>query len=466
MDLLAQGVSVDVFEAHSQVGGKAGTASFDDVAFDTGPSILTLPDVFDALFDRCGVSFRERVRLVAPSPVFRYLYPDDVAIDVHLDLDDTLASVASSLGTDARDQLAQFLVRAKRTWDVAGPQFVYGPAPTVGRVLGLGPAAWLSMTQIDAHRTMLSAIRKTVKDQHLQWLLARYATYNGSDPRTAPATLNCIAWVELGLGGFGVSGGMHALAEAMADVIRELGGRIHVDAPVTQVLTDTRRAVGVRVHDTDHLADAVVVNADVAHLIADLLPERLPTPKTERSTSGFTAVVRSRRRPQRAAHTVVFPADYQAEFADMFDAKRPPVEPTVYACAQSTAHERPGWQDAEPVFLMANAPATDDDVDYSALREQVLSRAIQAGLVSSDEPVVWERTPTDLAHRYPRTGGAIYGAASTDRFAAFRRPNNRTAVPGLFVASGSAHPGGGVPLCALSGVQAATQVLRDMRKAS
>lgn len=464
MDLLAQGVSVDVFEAHSRVGGKAGISLSDGVAFDTGPSILTMPDVFDALFDRCGATFRERVTLVAPSPVFRYLYPDDVAVDVHLDLDDTLASVASSLGSDARDQLTAFLKQSKRIWDIAGPQFVYGPAPTVGHVLGLGPAAWISMTGIDAHRTMLGAIRKTVKDKHLQWLLARYATYNGSDPRTAPATLNCIAWVELGLGGFGVSGGMHALALAMAQVIRERGGRIHLDSPVAQVLTDNRRAVGVRVHETDHHADAVVINADVAHLIADLLPGRLPTPKTERSTSGFTAVVRSRARSDRAAHTVVFPHDYDAEFADMFDARRPPAAPTVYACAQSTAHERPGWDDAEPVFLMANAPATDDDVDYSALREQVLSRAIAAGLVSADEPVVWERTPTDLAAQYPRTGGAIYGAASTDRFAAFRRPNNRTSVPGLFVASGSAHPGGGVPLCALSGVQAAKQVLRDLAK--
>jgi phytoene desaturase len=465
MDLVAKGVSVDVFESHSRVGGKAGISMSDGVAFDTGPSILTMPDVFDALFDRCGQTFRDRVSLVVPSPVFRYVYPDDVSVDVHLALEDTLDSVADSLGTDARDQLAAFLKQSKKIWDIAGPQFVYGPAPTVGHVLSLGPAAWLSMTGIDAHRTMLGAIRKTVKDRHLRWLLARYATYNGSDPRTAPATLNCIAWVELGLGGYGVSGGMHALTVAMADVIREQGGRIHLNAPVSQVLTDNNRAVGVRVHDTEHLADAVIINADVAHLIADLLPRRLPTPKTERSTSGFTAVVRSRSRPERAAHTVVFPADYDAEFADMFDARRPPQQPTVYACAQSIAHERPGWADAEPVFLMANAPATDEDVDYAALREQVMSRAIAAGLVSADEPVVWERTPSDLAAQYPRTGGAIYGAASTDRFAAFRRPNNRTSVPGLFLASGSAHPGGGVPLCALSGIQAAKQVLRDVTTA-
>lgn len=465
MDLLAQGMSVDVFEAGNRVGGKANIAVSDGVAFDTGPSILTMPDVFDALFDRCGVSFRDRVSLVTPTPVFRYVYPDGVEIDVHHAPDDTLASVEASLGTAARDQLATFLAQSKRIWDVAGPQFVYGPAPTVANVLALGPAAWLSMTKVDALRTMLGAIRKTVTDQHLEWLLSRYATYNGSDPRTAPATLNCIAWVELGLGGFGVSGGMHALALAMADVIRELGGRIHLNAPVTSIQTDTRRCVGVRVHDDDHHADAVVINADVAHLIHDLLPARLPTPKTERSTSGFTAVVRSALRPERAAHTVVFPEDYQAEFADMFDARRPPQAPTVYACAQSTAHERTGWDGAEPVFLMANAPASDDIVDYAPLREQVLSRAIAAGLVSEDEPVVWERTPTDLAQQYPRTGGAIYGAASTDRFAAFRRPNNRTVIPGLFLASGSAHPGGGVPLCALSGVQAAKQVLRDERKA-
>lgn len=461
VDLAGKGVAVEVFEAHDRVGGKASEQCVDGACFDTGPSLLTLPEVFRDLFARTEADLRDYVELITPSPLFRYRWPDGTDLPVHHALDDTLDSVRDTLGPDAADQLQRFLRRARTTWELSAPRFVLGDAPTLGGVLRMGPLAWLELGRVDVLRSMQRAIERDVSEPHLRDLLLRYATYNGSDPRRAPATLNCIAWVELGLGGYGVRGGMHQLALALVKRLEELGGAVHTNTPVDALITEGGRVTGLRTADQTHHADAVVVNADVAHLLADLLPGSLKTPRTARSTSGLTLVVRSKRRTDRAAHTVVYPEDYLQEFRDLYDHRKPPSDPTLYACAQGVAHGREGWGDDEPVFLMANAPA-DPDASCDALREALLRRAVDSGVIDAGDRVVWERDPAGLEALYPRTGGAIYGAASTDRMAAFKRPPNRAPLPGLYLAGGSAHPGGGVPLCAQSGATAARQLLHDL----
>ena len=318
-----------------------------------------------------------------------------------------------------------------------------------------------ALAAVDPLRTLATAIDGRVREPHLRMLLRRFATYNGSDPRRTPATLGCIAHVELALGGFGIEGGVGALVTALVDLAGRLGVAFEYGRPVRKILVSGGRATGVETDAGALPADAVIANADAAAVLGGLAPGKPVT--GERSTSGWTCVVRSARRP-RPAHSVAFPTDYGAEFADLFDRRRPPADPTVYACAQGVAHGLPGWSDAEPVFLMANAPAESTPTAphvWSALRERVLARAVAAGMVAAGEPVVWERTATDLAERFPGTGGAIYGVASHGPWSAFQRPSSRTSTRGLYLASGSAHPGGGMPLCAISGRLAADALTED-----
>lgn len=465
--LAARGWRVTVCERGARSGGKAGVAVIDGVEVDTGPSVLTLPEAFDAVFQRAGTRLADHVGLRAPDPAFRYVYPDGAVVDVRPRADDTVAGVARSLGADAARELSSFLLYARRVWDAAAPHFVLGPSPGFGALLA--PGALSALLHIDPLRTMKGAIDAQVRSTHLKHLLYRYATYNGSDVRSAPATLNCIAHVELTLGGFGVEGGIHALVRALAGVAERLGVELRHDAHVARILVEGGRTRGVELADGTRIdAEVVVANADVAHVVADLLPNGtrhgLPSPLAP-STSGWTAILRARRAPEpsvaRVAHTVVFPVDYTAEFADLFDRARPPEDPTIYLCAQEACHGRAGWPDAEPVFVMANAPAGHDG-DCAELKDRVLARLVASGLAADDDAVVWERTPAGLAEAFPGSRGSLYGAASNSAFAAFKRPPNRVpGVRGLYLASGSAHPGGGMPLCARSGLAAADAALGD-----
>lgn len=461
--LAASGVSVTVLEQASEPGGKAGVVEIDGVRCDTGPSVLTLPEVFDELFAMAGTTLADQVELVHPDPAARYRWPDGTAVDLHVHLPGTLASVREALGAGAEAELASYMEYAGRIWRAAEPRFVRGPAPSVWSLFS--PGALRDVLAIDPLRSMEAAIRSRVRNRYVRDILLRFATYAGSDPRRAPATLSCIAHVELALGGFGVAGGIGALVDALVRTAVMLGVDLQLDEPVDEVRVERGRVVGVRTAGGRTIdARIVVSNAESRHLLGALLPGR-PTPPHATSTSGWNAIVAATRQADRAGHTVLFPEVYDHEFRDLFDRSRTPEDPAIYACAQAVTHRSPGWPGEEPLFVMVNTPPVPDGAPedgFHDLEAAVHRRLVQAGLVQATDPVRWRRTPRGLARRFPGSGGALYGRAHDGPFAALGRPGNRVrGVHGLYVASGSAHPGGGLPLAALSGRAAAAAAQQD-----
>ncbi|MEM9191412.1 MAG: phytoene desaturase family protein [Myxococcota bacterium] len=465
IELQAAGHNVLVLEAASEPGGKAGVAHHEGVTFDTGPSVLTMPDVFESVFRTAGSSLADEVELLNAQE-FVYRWPDQQQVTFYPDKHRTLASIQEVFGSRAREEFNGFLEYAETIWSAAAPHFVYGSAPDITTMFKLGPKAFKMLPKVDGLRSMRRAIRSRIKNPQLRNICERYATYNGSDPRQAPATLNCVAHVELGMGWHGVRGGVAAVVDALTSCAERLGVEFRYHARVARILHD-RSVAGVRLESGENFAARqVVVNADVAHLIRDLLPAKTSLEPREPSMSGYTMVVKARRR-DRPAHQVLFPHDYDAEFSDIFDEDRPPSDPTLYLCAQEKAHGRVGWDRHEPIFVMANAPAEPstgarESRAWKRIRTTVWRRLVASGLVDKSDEIVWERTPTDLAARFPGSRGSIYGNASNSRTAAFQRPANRVKeVPGLYLASGSAHPGGGMPLCVLSGRAAAICAQED-----
>lgn len=472
IELARRGFAVSVLESQDRPGGKAGREIAHGVEFDTGPSLLTLPRVFEEIFSAAGSSFADHIELIAPSPAFRYVYADGLVLDIHIDLAETFESVDKTLGREAREDLEAFMAHSARIWAAAAPNFVFGPAPSLTSMLALGPRAFGALRDIDAFSTMWGAIERRVRSPHLRYLLARYATYNGSDVHQAPGTLNCIAHVELALGGFGVRGGMFRLVEAMVELGRSLGVELLLETPVSRIEVEAGRVSGVLLGDGRRLAaDAVVSNGDVGALEMLLAPQ--PVPASSRggrvASMSATNLVLAAARPaaERAAHTVVFPDFYEREFEDIFIHERPPRCPAIYLCAQDQAHARLGWPDGRmPLFVMLNAPAepaqSGQTHQYERFADDALARTNALGLTRDSDSRVWFREPRMLAETYPGSRGALYGAASNGKLAAFQRPANRVpGLPGLYLAGGSAHPGGGLPLCAASGRLAARAIEED-----
>lgn len=464
--LAAKGHRVLIVEQLSRMGGKAGIFVDGDFVSDTGPSVMTMVDEAMELLRFGNYDSTSYVKFIQSSPAFRYLFEDGTVLDVHHQIDDTRKSIESVLGSEARIEFDSFISYAKDIWDGSAPLFVQAPAPHWTDLLKLAFQQWTLIPKMDPLRSMSKGIARFVHNPYLRDVLLRYATYNGSDPRQAPATLNCIAHVELALGGYGVVGGIEKLVDALVQIATELGVTLQNNTTVTTIVP-REQSFRVQTNKATLTTRTVVVNADASHLKDNLLPSpqskhiSIPMPY---SMSGWTAVYEtpvSQSNP-RVGHTVLFPSDYSQEFVDIFDRNQPPQNPTIYLCAQHQCHQRPLTnRDTEALFVMVNAPPEDPnhpttpDV-WTALEQKVRARLESKALLPTEAVLKWMRTPTDLMKQFPGSRGAIYGSSSNNRFAAFTRPSNQIhSIPGLFLASGSAHPGGGMPMAMISGKLAA-----------
>ncbi|MGY1742491.1 MULTISPECIES: phytoene desaturase family protein [unclassified Blastococcus] len=470
--LAALGHAVTVLEQAPTIGGKLGWYARDGHAFDTGPSLVTLPQVYRDLFAATGAPLEESVDLVRLDPAVAYRFADGTRLDLPGTPEAVPAALDDALGGGAGDQWAALMARAAEMWRVTEQPFLRSPlagAATLARLARSGR----DVATVAPWRTLRGLGRAHLRDPRLRVLLDRYATYSGSDPRRAPAVLVTVPYAEQAAGSWYVRGGLHRLATAVADRAAGRGAVFRTGTAVERVLVLGGRTTGVALAGGEVVrADVVVSGADAAALYRDLLP---PLPATRRvrrglarstpSLSGFVLLLALRgRTPALAHHTVLFPDDYDAEFDAVFGvgrhrgAPRPVEDPTVYVSAPDDPATRPD-ADGESWFVLVNAPRHDPaggvDWDEPGLADRYAARVLEVmarrGLDVRDR-VRWcvVRTPADLARETGSVGGSIYGTSSNGARAAFLRPGNAGPVPGLFLVGGSAHPGGGLPLVTLS----------------
>lgn len=442
--LAALGHRVTVFEAAGGPGGKLGRYERDGFAFDTGPGLLTLPQLFADL----------DLELEPLDPVVRHVFPDGTVLDSSSSHADFLRRISSALSPDAADDWDRLWRRAGRIWDASWRSVLRRP---IDSPLALAGLAWRlgDLAAIAPGLTLRGLGRRHLRDPRLRMLLDRYATYTGADPRRAPAALAAIPYAELTFGGWYIRGGLGAIASALLDRCHARGVTVVFDARVSSVSVSGGRASGVVLPSGRQVpADVVVSDVDALTLYRDLLP----TPSrlsglTSRSLAGFVLLLGVRgSTPALAHHTVFFPRDYDAEFDAVFGG-RPPASPTVLVTRAEDPLVRPDGHEAW--FVLVNAPrhgTSATAVDWrrpglaDAYGSRVLDVLAERCVDVRDRLVFCEtRTPADLADATGAPGGTIYGTAG-----GLLRPPNRGPVRGLFLVGGSTHPGGGLPMVTLS----------------
>lgn len=453
--LRAAGHGVRLFERNAEVGGKLAVRVRDGFTFDIGPSLVTLPGLFDELFRAAGSSLGAELDLVRLDPQFRYVWPDGRVLTMRDD------------GCD-EPGWREFVERGRRIWEVSERTFLAGPMERPTALLRRMRSP-LDLAAIDPLRTLHRAAARRFRDPHLVQWAGRYATYSGSSPYRAPATLGCIAHVEAAYGCWYPLGGLGALRDALGRVAHRIGVDIRCGVDVERVTTDPGargRVTGVRLAGGETCAaDVVVANADAHHVYADLLPDGRALRRVQRarpSTSGLVLLAGvDGATPDLAHHDVWFSADDRAEFAQLA-AGRMADNPTIYACVSSVTDPSQAPPGTENWFLLVNAPA-GIELDGEREATRILDHLARRGPdLRGRLRFVETLTPADFAARYRSPGGAIYGTSSDGRRAAFLRPANRGAVPGLYLVGGSSHPGGGLPLVTMSARIVADMIRTDL----
>ena len=472
--LAVAGSEVLVFEKAARAGGKLRQIEVAGARIDSGPTVFTLRDVFEEIFDAAGASLADVVRMHPLDTLARHAWTGGARLDLFSDLDRSVDAIGALSGAAAAKGYLAFCERARAIHETLDRTFIRDSRPGVtDLVRRIGAHRIGALIGISPFTTLWRALGDHFVDPRLRQLFGRYATYSGSSPFLAPATLMLIAHVERE-GVWVIEGGMQRLVDALVGLAERLGVRFRYRVEVSEIRVDRGAASGLVLRDGEVVeADAVVANVDVAALGAGLLGRAVgqaapATREQDRSLSALTvSLVAPTEGFRLAHHNVFFSDDYRAEF-DSIRRGRLPADPTVYVCAQDRGPVDTMPSGPERLFCIVNAPAvgdrpSGDPGEISLCETRTFERLEQCGLTVRRRPestVV--TTPADFARMFPGTGGALYGRASHGWTASFQRPGARSRVPRLYLCGGSTHPGAGVPMAAISGTLAASSLLQDL----
>ncbi len=478
MSLAAQGVEVTVVESAAGPGGKMREVMAGGAPIDSGPTVFTMRWVFDELAHDVGLSLDDHVKCQPTQTLARHYWSDGARLDLFADLDQSVAAIADFSG--AQDALAYraFAARAQGIFATLKDSYIRASRPNLiqlSRRIGL--SRWGELIRLSPYSTLAGSLTRSFRDPRLRQLFARYATYCGSSPYAAPATLMLVAHVERE-GVWLIEGGMQRLAEGLADMAQRCGAAFLYQRRAARILVEGGRACGVELSTGERLAaDAVIMNGDVSALGAGLLGEEVTgavamTPAKARSLSAITWSMQAKTQGfALLRHNVFFSDAYRAEFDDILIHGRAPRAPTIYVCAQDRGDQTPepgAEPQSERLFCIINAPANGDGVplklsDLQSCEDATFRHLDRCGLkVTPLDSALVATTPADFAQMFPASGGALYGRSQHGWMASFARPGARTRLPGLYLAGGVVHPGPGVPMAALSGRQAALSVTADL----
>jgi phytoene desaturase len=475
ISLASKGYSVTILEKNEKAGGKLDEAFLGEFRFDIGPSLLTMKFVLEDLFHMQGKKLENYLTISPIDPICQYFYPSGLRLNAYANIQQMIDELPESLKTEAQS-IQKYLAYSKNIYDLTADLFLFDSIQNFKHLLN--PKAWktlLNLKSIDPFRTVHKANQSFFQSAELIQLFDRYATYNGSDPFQAPATLNIIPHVEYTLGSWYVKGGMYRLGEALVKLALESGVTTHYNTPVQEICIENGGVSGIKLGSAEVIKTSVVVsNADVVYTHSNLIKGYPSLSKKweqkEPSCSGLVFLwAMNQSYPELSHHNIFFSEDYQKEFKQIFQEKKAPVDPTIYLSITSKSDPDHAPIGKENWFILVNMPWLEDgeensEAEINLIRQAILARLKQAGFANIQEQIIQEKilSPSYLRSRTFSNKGSIYGLSSNHRNAAFYRQDNKSRqIKGLYFAGGSAHPGGGIPLVILSGMNAARHIEKD-----
>lgn len=455
--LALQGFDVSVYEKNNYAGGKLGLVEMNGYHFDSGPSLFTQPSAIVELFEIAGEDIKSFFSYHSVPVSCRYFFSDGKRITAFADSSLFANEMQEKLGEPASG-IKKYLSGSKTLYEkIAGIFLNYSLHKRatwlhnrVLKALWAVKLPWLA-SSLNGYNN------RKFKTANARQLFNRYATYNGSNPYQAPAMLSVIPHLEFNEGTWYPVGGMRSIADALYQLALRQGVMFHFNSPVDRIICTDGRASGVVLQENNIFCDGVVSNCDVYFTYKNLLKNRAAAEnllKQERSSSAviFYWAIKMEFK-SLGLHNILFSADYQREFKEIFMEGKAPSSPTIYINITSKEQPEHAPDGCENWFVMINvAPDKGQDWDtiVDVARQNIINRVNKEFDVDLKSLIHSEtvKTPVDLERETGSYMGSLYGTSSNSSMAAFfRHPNFSKDIDCLYFCGGSVHPGGGIPLC-------------------
>ena len=467
--LASQGFHVTLVESNETLGGRANVISASGYRFDTGPSLLNYPWVFEELFSVAGKILADELELLKIDPAINFFWPDGSNLELSSDLF-KLSQELERFDPGSSSGLLKFLSDARLKYEIAFSRLVTRNSHSV---IGWFRSAGLSnLMKLGLFRSMDSQLSKYFKSQRIKEALGSYAMYLGGSPHQLRGIFSILPYGELHHGLWFPKGGIYSLVEKISEIAQLNGVKIINSTRVEQIITKDSMVIGVRTSNNAFIqADIVVSNVDVKSTQKLLNDDVRYTRKLRMTPGVITFYMGIKKKFDNVTHHTIFlNNEYQKSFKQIIDGGRIPDNPPFYISIPSNSDPDLAPKGSSSVFVLVPVPTLSHhrNVNWPAtvsqIRASVKHRLSQHGISFEESDVEFEEiwTPVDWKNKFGLHDGSAFGAAHLIRqIGPFRPPNKSNSIKGLYYVGASTTPGTGLPMCVLSGKMVAERISKD-----
>lgn len=471
ISLQQKGYDVHLYEQNNHLGGKLNRLEQDGFGFDLGPSILTMPHIFETLFRQSGKHMRNYIKIQRLNHQWRSFFPDGNVLDLYEDLRDMEEQNPSLTEKDIK-QYTNLLKYSKKLYDITEQGYFDQGLDNMKDILQYH-GVFQSLSKFDLSSTMFDAIDKRIRNPQFRDMLSYIVKYVGSSAYDAPAVLNMMLYMQHAQGIWYVPGGMNRLAEALVKLAEEIGVTFHLGKKIVKLEKGKRTITAAYVDDGTKLtADYFVSNMEVMPTYEQLTGEKKSyvnklNEKFKPASSGLVLHLGVKASyPQLAHHNFFFSSNMKRQMNAIFHEHKLPDDPVLYVVNVNKTDAAQALPGHENLKILPHIPYIQDQPltrqQYTEFAEKVLIKLENMGLSRLRENIVtrdmW--TPHDIERTYSSDRGAIYGTVSDKKMnRGFKHPKQSERYENLYFVGGTVNPGGGMPMVTLSGQQVANKLI-------
>ncbi len=475
VSLHAEGFDVEIVEKNERIGGKLNFKEIDGFGFDLGPSIFTLPQFFESLWERAGKKMGDYVQLESVTPHWRNFFEDGLVLDLYEKMDEMKKELEKLSGDPGQnwEQFQKFLTYGRQQYQLVDEGYFKEGLDTLWEMIRF--YKFRLMLKMDHSNTMSGAIEKYFDDPYLRMIFEYFIKYVGSSAKDAPGYMNLMSLIQFDYGLWYVKGGMYNLARGLDELLSDLGVKVHLNSEVGEINRTGKEVTGVTLKSGETLsADYVVCNMEVIPAYKKLLSEPPQfMKKLEKYAPACSGLVihlgTDKIYDQLAHHNFFYSKNQNKHFDSVFKQGKLPEDPTIYLVAPTRTDPTKAPEGHDNIKILPHIPPIDPEnphthEDYMALKERVIDKLERMGLTDLRKHTVVEDvlTPVDIESMYNSNGGSIYGVVSDWKLnQAFKAPKQSSKYRNLFFTGGSVNPGGGMPMAILCGQKVSDRVVKQ-----